>query len=614
MKFSLKKALAGAATLAVAGGGLLGLASTPALGAPTTPAWEPDPNTAAPYGTIVLYDAAGHVITGGNDLTHLADYAAATTGPDAGATKANLIWANPDHTKNIGTWTTSVASVSYAFPDSTAPAPLTGPAFANPLVHATVAQDDLDLAAAVGGFVPDTTDGYANMIQLRMKDTGPNGVTSGSHYWATDIAYNTGTSAITVNGVTVAPGSWAQVYPVVTTTATTLAEAPPSPQTSTDGTNAPQDVTLTATVSVVSAGTSPGTAGTVEFFDGTTSLGSPVVSSGTASVVAPKPAVGTHSYSAVFTPAGGTQVQGSTSESDTYVVNPPQVGTATSLAGPTTAAQFSPATFTATITVADNSTQAGQVSFDAAGPSPATTSTNLGTVAASNNSATLNLSSVTLSPGAYTVTATFTPTSSSYASSTSQPIDFTVTAAACPGTPVQGQSCTTTAGLQVTVNPGSLTITTPYTADHPFVLPDMALNAAGTVLSSGPAAFPASGDAPILVQSSLAGDPAWTVTVSGTDLTSGSATIDGAGLGLTGGSLDATPVFPHSVTFTDNPAHNPAASPADGNHGVKGGPWTFAASQGGGNGSAGMHGFLTLYAPTQTPAGTYNGTITFAVS
>jgi hypothetical protein len=83
-------------------------------------------------------------------------------------------------------------------------------------------------------------------------------------------------------------------------------------------------------------------------------------------------------------------------------------------------------------------------------------------------------------------------------------------------------------------------------------------------------------------------------------------------LGLTGGTLLASPVFPGTVAFTDNPARDPNAPGT--NHGIKGGPWTFAQSGGGGNGSAAMYGTLTLLAPTSTQAGTYTGTITFTVA
>ena len=99
----------------------------------------------------------------------------------------------------------------------------------------------------------------------------------------------------------------------------------------------------------------------------------------------------------------------------------------------------------------------------------------------------------------------------------------------------------------MTVNAGSLTITTPYTASNPFVLPAMQLDSSGKFLQSGPVAFPKTGDPSIVVQSSLAGDPNWTVTVSGTDLSTSPTNgtpIDGKGLGLTGGVLVPLPAFP----------------------------------------------------------------------
>jgi hypothetical protein len=221
----------------------------------------------------------------------------------------------------------------------------------------------------------------------------------------------------------------------------------------------------------------------------------------------------------------------------------------------------------------------------------------------------------TLSQGTHSsIHAVFTPTSNSYATSTSSNITVTITAPACPGTPVPGQSCTDTQTIDVVVSAGSLVVSTPYTSTNPFHLPAMQLNTAGTQLSST-ARFPNAADNQIVVTSSLAGNPNWTVSVSATDLVSGSNTINGAGLGLTGGTLNPTPVFPGTVAFTDNPAHD-WTGPAlpGGNHGIKGGPWTFAQSSGGGNGTASMYGTLTLLAPTSTQAGTYTGTITFTVA
>jgi hypothetical protein len=606
VKLKFKSALAGLVTVAIAGGGLL-VAAGAASAAPTAPPWEPDPNAQAPFGSIVLYDAAGHVLTGGTNLSHIADFAAATTpvtsGSDAGATKANLIFALPDHTKNIGTWTTGSASASTSFPNATAPAPIQGPGFANPLV--TLGATDANLAAFVGGVVPDTTTGYANMIEVRLKDTGPGTITSGTNYWETDIAYNNGTTTITTNGVTLAPGSWAVVAPVVVTTTTSLTLSPSS---------SPQPH---ATPIGLSSTVTPAANGTVQFFDGTTALGTPqpVTTTTPTATLATNPADGSHSYSAVFTPTGGVAVQGSTSPTVPMTILPPQTGTTTALsANPTSAPQFQPIVLTANITEADapaTAGLAGSVQYFDGASSLGTQSTNDGTAGE------YKFTTSTLNQGTHSITATFTPTSTSYAKSTSAAVTVTVTAPTCPGVPdPSGATCTSTSSLQVSVSAGSLTITTPYTAANPFVLPAMTLNSTGTLLSST-ARFPAATDPQIVVHSSLAGDPNWTVSVSATDLITNPANttpISGTGLGLTGGTLLPTPVFPGSVSFTANPAHDPTTgTPGDGNHGLKGGPFTFAQSSGGGNGSAAMFGTLTLLAPSQTQAGTYNGTITFTV-
>ena len=616
MKLKLRSAIAGVATLAIAGGGLLSLA-TAASAAPTTPPWEPDANSAAPYGNVVFYDSAGNVVTSGTNLNHLFDYVAATTPGDTGATKATLYFAAPNHALATGQWAVNQQSASNTFPNASAPAPLTGPGFTNPVD--SLGATDANLTAALGAVTLDSTSGYANLIQVRMKDSGGGGVTSGSNYWSADIAYNTGSSPITVDGVSVPANGWAQVYPVVTTTTTSLAASPASPQNLTGTQTQGQTVTLTATVS-------PAQSGTVQFFDGTTSLGTSPVSGGTATGSLPTPAEGTHNLTAKFIPTGGTEVQGSTSSVMAYQVVPPQTATNTSLAGPASVNQYSSGTWTATVTAADSTTQPGNVVFTATGTGTTTGTTTLGTVAETTGTAALTVSSVTLAPGTYNVTAAFTPTSSSYATSTSQPVALTVASSPCPGTPVAGASCSDTQNITTTVNPGSLTITTPYTAAKPFVLPAMALNAAATELQTS-GQFPAATDPQIEVHSSLAGDPAWTVSVTDSDLScaSGSCTtpvngdyqsINGENLGLTAGhTTTALPsaAFPGSVSFTDIPADSTVVGPADGgSNGLKGGPHTFAHSPAG-NGTVDLYGTLSLNAPTATQAGTYTGTITFTV-
>jgi hypothetical protein len=171
--------------------------------------------------------------------------------------------------------------------------------------------------------------------------------------------------------------------------------------------------------------------------------------------------------------------------------------------------------------------------------------------------------------------------------------------------------------LQATINPGTITITTPYTASNTFVLPAMTLSSDGTYLQST-ATFPTSTESQIVVTSALAPADAWTLSVSATPLTSGVDQIPASGFGLTGGTLlnggPGAGDYSGAVSFTNIPALNP--SPADSagtGPGLSATPQTFAESTAA-DGTADIEGRLTLYAATDTPAGTYTGTISFSVS
>jgi hypothetical protein len=185
--------------------------------------------------------------------------------------------------------------------------------------------------------------------------------------------------------------------------------------------------------------------------------------------------------------------------------------------------------------------------------------------------------------------------------------------AACPGV---GSVCVDTQNLQLTVNPGTITLSTPYTSSNPFVLPALTLSSDGTYFSSS-ATFPAATNSnaqQIVVTSTLAGDPGWSLSVAATNLSDGTGgTIASSGLGLTNGTLLNTGTFPGSVAFTNLPSHNPSPFDPDGNSGLGSTPLSWATSPAG-DGTAVMDGVLTLLAPTSTPAGTYSGTITFSVS
>lgn len=589
MNVRLRSAVVGVAALAIAGGSLVGLAGTAFAAAP---GWEPDATNEA--GTLLLYDASGNVLTGGTNLSHIADYAVAMGAKqDPGVTKATMYFAAPDHTKpDMSTWTTNGAvSGSTTFPVLTAPNPIKGPGFTNPV--AAAGATGANLTAWLGGVVQDSTVGYANIYQIRVLESGP-GITNPTKFWAADISINVGA------------GTWTLVYPNVATTTTTLAATPASPQTVGSVVNA----TLTATVSPSTA------AGTVSFFDGTTQVGTTqTVAGGTASVtdLAASLTLGTHPLTAVFTPTGGTAVQGSTSAVLNYVVQPQLIGTTTALAAnPSTAAQFSPVVLTANVSEADAPATAGMAGsvafFNGA--------TNLGAGVPDATPGEFKLTTSALPLGTDNVTAVFTPSSPLYNSSTSAAVPVLITASACPGQPdPSGATCSDPQTIQVSVAAGSLTITTPYSPAKPFVLPALQLNAAGTLLTSS-ARFPNAADPAIVVHSSLAGDPNWTVSVLATDLTgvTPANVINGSNLGLTGGTLIGT--FPSTVTFTDIAAGGgllPGDSTAVGLKG-SGTPHAFAQTTGGGNGSASMFGTLALNAPTNTKADTYTGTITFSVA
>ena len=389
MNVRLRSVVVGAAALALAGGSLVGLAGTAFAAAP---GWEPDATNEA--GTLTLYDASGNVLTGGSNLSHLADYAVANGAKqDPGVNKATLFFAAPDHTKpDISTWTTNGAvSPSTTFPNAAAPAPIQGPGFTNPVV--TLGAANANLTAWLGGVAQDTTAGYLNIYQLRIFESGPGGVAP-TKFWAADIQINP------------TAGTWTLVYPSVATSSTTLVAAPPSPQTVGFG-----NTTLTATVTPSSA------TGTVAFFDGATQVGTTQnVVAGSASVTATAPAVGTHPYKAVFSPTAGSGITGSTSTTLNYVVNPPQIGTSTALgANPSTAAQFSPVVLTANVSEADAPVTTGLTGavafFNGA--------TNLGAGVPDATPGEYKLTTSALPVGTDTITAVYTPTSSAYATSTS---------------------------------------------------------------------------------------------------------------------------------------------------------------------------------------------------
>ena len=147
-----------------------------------------------------------------------------------------------------------------------------------------------------------------NGASVTASNAGPVSMTApaaaGSYTYT--VWMRSGVVASTTYSITVAAA------PVVVTTTTALAVTPASPVV------APGSPTLKGTV------TGTGAAGTVEFFNGTTSLGTPsAISAGVASKTLTGVVAGSYSYKAVFTPTDAAAFTSSTSAVSTYVVTAP---------------------------------------------------------------------------------------------------------------------------------------------------------------------------------------------------------------------------------------------------------------------------------------------------
>jgi hypothetical protein len=257
----------------------------------TTPPWEPDPSA---LGTLTLFNASGQAVTSGTSISHLFDYAEASTTDQFNGKTAFIEFAQPQSGNPSGIWPVSTPSNATSWPNSSYPSPLN--TAADPVAFLTPAEGNL--SDFISTLTPQTAVGYANVYQIRLVTSGPGGVgtlNNGGGYWDADVMVSSS-------------GAWQEVYPTSGTTAvTTTTVLAASPMGSAQQ---GASVTLTATVTAADS-TTP--AGTIDFEQGGFSVGTGTLnSSGVAtlstSTLLPSAPSGANAapLSAVFTPTNSS--------------------------------------------------------------------------------------------------------------------------------------------------------------------------------------------------------------------------------------------------------------------------------------------------------------------
>ena len=573
---SAKSVLGGGLALVVAG--VMTVAGATSASAAASPI-DPDPysTVAAGMGNITFYDSTGAVVTSGDgSVVGNPLYAVADRDPAVvPATKRGALYGYlPVAGTDPGAWGGQQLGGSTAYPIPGSPAPL------STTTRPTALHNILSFKSLANNYpVTSTNPAYKDVYQIRLRFVGQD-----------PLSYASAT--VTIDKLT---GAWAQIFPVpvapLTPTTTALSVSPGSPA------NAPANPTLTATVAPSAA------TGTVEFFNGTTSLGTSPVASGVATKALTGVAAGSYSYTATLTPTAGSTYAGSTSSATAYVVKPtPSVSVTADNAAPNVGA---PVTFTATVGQIAGANVPGTVEFFSG-------TTSLGGPAATTGGV-ATFTTSTLTAGTKSITAKFVPTDpAAFNGATSAPVVINVLVVQLGACATPGAQCVDPQGFIVIVPVGALFIDTPFTAANPFNLGTMTLNPGATELSTGAVNFKAQDPATIkrgiTITDTRTGNLPWTANLQSSDFVKGTDLIPAKNLGFTA----VTPTYIpgnalQAVSVLDNPA-NSVAAPLPGLAAAS----KFASAQNG-FGTVYVDGSFTLNAPTSTPAGTYVGTVTFTI-
>jgi len=429
---------------AIAGGG----------GGPTPP-WISQ-ETVKPIGSITFYNAQGQVVTGGSITANgLAAYAVGTA-PDSrtGDFKAALFAYTPVAGQNPQTWSGEELSLATAYPNTSAPLPVSGTA--NPVESNN--GTDTQLSQYIATYPnTQTTSGYPGLYDIRLEPTGIGQPVNPNFFYETVISINTATS------------TWSVDYPDWTQNTTTTVTASPSTETT------PAPITLTATVAPSADST-----GTVSFWNGTTQVGTTqTVSGGTASVTTTPP-TGTTDYTAIFTPAIGSADIGSTGSLSYLVGTGPATTTTTLTASPASpVSQGTSVTLSAMEVASDSTNPAGTVQFF-----DGTTLIGSMAVNSSGVAAVTTTSLPPTGPAGEPLTATFMPTNTSgYSGSTSSPVTYQVNPVAAKPTlsgrhqAGQPETCNETHASGVTVTYNWLANNKPIGSGMKFTVPGTAYKA-----------------------------------------------------------------------------------------------------------------------------------------
>ena len=619
MKFRPKRALAGVGALTLAGGLILATGGVALAAAP----FDPDTNA---IGSVTFLDANGVPITTGSINTPMAAYIAGSATTNASYTYGDLYFAQPTSGENSGLWNTDLAGVDTTYN----PAPVAWPTAVKSLVTAgkpviNETPSDEKLSTFIAGFPNTPTSGpnttvpaWQNLYQIRLTEGGNTA--------------NYESATVMVSGTT-----WTLVpNPDQTVSTTTTISANPA-----SGTSAldPLPVTLTTTVTPSGSVASGyiGGIGTVVVKDGAAVIDTEIIAPGSSApfTVSTGPINETnpssHSFTATFTPFNGTALLGSASTALTYNVSVAHPDTVTSLASADLASVVGGGTVHFT----------GNVKT---GTPPVAVTDGLGTVNLYNNTSTLlnptpipvdtsgNFSYAYVVPdpgGPYSVTATFTDPGHFNNSTSAPPLTANIPPnpnGSCATTPVTGaptglptDKCSDQQYIQGTVAPGTLTVSTPYDSNHPFIVGTLALDpASGTFLTVSKVFGDGNvtgSTSDIVVTDTRAGDLDWTLQAQSSELDGTATPIDSQNVGLTALGDNPVPGF-NTAGLHLSPGH-PAAPGVPfgtaGHLGLGGGTNHGLAQATAGIGTVGIYGLLTLNAPTSTLAGTYTGTITFTV-